>query len=167
MIEKIINKLLLVVQFLAGVFFTTLFLAHMLRILLRNLIGITWFWIDGFSRLTFIWTIFLGATALYATDDHLVMDFFVAKMKPAAKKRLDFGIHLAFLFLALVIVVYGFLVLKVRMRIPYTHWNVPTGYAYLAAPVCGILMLIFCAYKLWLYSRGRKKDSSQVTELEK
>ena len=94
------------------------------------------------------------------------MDFFVTKMKPSAKKRLDFGINLAFLVLALVVVVYGFLVFKVRLRIPYTHWNVPTGYAYLAAPVCGILMLIFCVYKLWLYSRGRKKDSPQGTELE-
>lgn len=166
MIEKIINKVVLVVQLLAGIFFTNLFLAHMLRILLRNLIGITWFWIDGFSRLSFIWTIFLGATALYATDDHLVMDFFIAKMKPAAKQKLGFGINLAFLFLALVIIVYGMLVFKVRMRIPYTHWNVPTGYAYLAAPVCGILMLIFCVYKLWQYTRGRKRDASQSADLE-
>lgn len=154
MIDTFMKRLLRLIQFLAGALFTTVFLVSLMRILLRNLGGITWFWIDGFSRLTFIWTVFLGATALYATNDHLMMPYFVARMKPQTKKRLDILINLAFLVLATVLVTYGTLVFKVRMRIPYTAWNFPTGYAYLAAPVCGLLMILFCVHKLWQFARG-------------
>jgi TRAP-type C4-dicarboxylate transport system permease small subunit len=130
------------------------FLVNLLRILLRNVLGINWFWIDGFSRLAFIWTVFLGATSLYATDDHLVMDFFVGRMKPAARRRLALLIHSVFLLFTLVLVYYGFLVFKNRLRIPYTYWNVPTGYAYLAVPACALVMFAFCLRKLRRRARG-------------
>jgi len=165
MIDKFMTRLLQAVEFLAGGLFTIVFLTNLVRILLRNLVGITWFWMDGFSRLTFIWTVFLGATVLYATDDHLVMNYFVAQIKPKAKRQLDFIINLVFLVLTVVIIFYGLLVFKVRMRIPYTHWNVPTGYAYLAAPVCGLLMLIFCLYKLGQIIRGKESASVEKTDL--
>lgn len=148
MIDRIMKRTLKAVQLLAGTAFSALFAVNLLRILLRNVLGITWFWIDGFSRLSFIWTVFLGAAALYATDDHLVMDFFVGRMGAAARRRLALAINLVFLLFVLALVYYGFLVFKVRLRIPYTYWNVPTGYAYLAAPVSGILMLLFCLHKL-------------------
>jgi TRAP-type C4-dicarboxylate transport system permease small subunit len=160
MIDRIMSRLLETVRLLAGTAFTALFLVNLVRIVLRNLIGITWFWIDGFSRLSFIWTVFLGATALYATDDHLVMDFFVGKMKATARKKLALAINVVFLVFTLALIYYGFLVFKLRLRIPYTYWNVPTGYAYLAAPVCGILMLLFCLHKLahWASGRGSLGD---------
>jgi len=148
MIDAIFARLLRGVQISAGLFFMILFAVNILRILLRNFAGITWFWIPGFSRLVFIWTVFLGTTALYATDDHLLMDFFVNKMRSATRRRLDIFIHLVFLVFVVCLVVYGFMVFRVRMNIPYTSWNFPTGYAYLAVPVCGILMLIFCLNKL-------------------
>ncbi len=164
MIDKFMTCLLRVVQFLAGGLFTAVFLTSFTRILLRNLVGITWFWMDGFSRMTFIWTVFLGATALYATDDHLVMNYFVAKIKPKTKRKLDLIINLVFLVLTVVIIFYGSLVFKVRMRIPYTHWNVPTGYAYLAAPVCGLLMFIFCLYKLGQIILGKESTTVEKTD---
>jgi TRAP-type C4-dicarboxylate transport system permease small subunit len=162
MIDRLMKRLLQAVQLLAGTAFTALFVVTLLRILLRNVIGISWFWIDGFSRLSFIWTVFLGASSLYATDDHLVMDFFVGKMNATARKRLALAINLVFLLFVLALIYYGFLVFKVRLRIPYTYWNVPTGYAYLAAPVCGILMLLFCLQKLAHHVRGR--DGAGETE---
>jgi TRAP-type C4-dicarboxylate transport system permease small subunit len=148
MIDAIFARLLRGVQISTGLVFMILFAVNILRILLRNFAGITWFWIPGFSRLVFIWTVFLGTTALYATDDHLLMDFFVNKMRSATRRRLDIFIHLVFLVFVVCLVVYGFMVFRVRMNIPYTSWNFPTGYAYLAVPVCGILMLIFCLNKL-------------------
>jgi TRAP-type C4-dicarboxylate transport system permease small subunit len=153
MIDTFMKRLLRLVQFLAGLLFTTVFTVNLLRILLRNLGGITWFWIDGFSRLTFIWTVFLGATALYATNDHLLMPYFVTRVKPQTKKWLDIIVNLGFLVLAGVLIIYGTLVFKVRLRIPYTAWHFSTGYAYLAVPVCGLLMLLFCLHKLWQFAR--------------
>jgi TRAP-type C4-dicarboxylate transport system permease small subunit len=147
-IDRLFAKLLKGVQISAGIFFTLLFVVNILRILLRNFFGITWFWIPGFSRLVFIWTVFLATTALYVTDDHLIMDFFINKMQPGRKRKLQIVINFVFLVLVLVLITYGFMVFQVRMRVPYTSWNFPTGYAYLAVPVCGILMLVFCLNKL-------------------
>ncbi|MFW6236000.1 MAG: TMEM165/GDT1 family protein, partial [Desulfovibrionales bacterium] len=44
------------------------------------------------------WTVFLGATALYAAEDHLIMDYFVQKMATRRKERLDFAINAVFFF---------------------------------------------------------------------
>jgi len=151
-VNKVINrlfaKLLKGVQISAGICFTLLFAVNILRILLRNFFGITWFWIPGFSRLVFIWTVFLATTALYVTDDHLIMDFFINKMQPGRKRKLQIVINFVFLAFVMALITYGFMVFQVRMRVPYTSWNFPTGYAYLAVPVCGILMLFFCLNKL-------------------
>jgi len=147
-IDRLFTKLLKGVQISAGIFFTLLFAVNILRILLRNFFGITWFWIPGFSRLVFIWTVFLATTALYVTDDHLIMDFFINKMQPGRKRKLQIVINFVFLVFVMALITYGFMVFQVRMRVPYTSWNFPTGYAYLAVPVCGILMLVFCLNKL-------------------
>jgi TRAP-type C4-dicarboxylate transport system permease small subunit len=146
--DKLFTRLLTCVQISTGICFTALLILNILRILLRNFIGITWFWIPGFSRMVFIWTVFLGTTALYATDDHLIMDFFVNKMLPETKRKLSIIIHFVFLIFVCLLIIYGFYVFQVRMRIPYTSWNFPTGYAYLAVPVCGTLLLLFCLNKL-------------------
>lgn len=148
MIDGIFARLVGIVQISAGLFFVMLFGVNILQILLRNFVGITWFWIPGFSRLVFIWTVFLGTAALYATDDHLLMDFFVNKMRPETRRRLDIFINLVFFVFLVCLIVYGLMVFKVRMNVPYTSWNFPTGYAYLAVPVCGVLMLAFCLNKL-------------------
>ena len=148
MIDGIFAGLLRGVQISAGLLFMMLFAVNILRILLRNFVGITWFWIPGFSRLVFIWTVFLGTAALYASDDHLLMDFFVNKMRSETRRWLDIFIHLVFLVFIVCLIVYGYMVFRVRMNVPYTSWNFPTGYAYLAVPVCGVLMLIFCLNKL-------------------
>lgn len=148
MIDRLFAWLLKGVQISAGISFTLLFGVNILRILLRNFFGITWFWIPGFSRLVFIWTVFLATTSLYVTDDHLIMDFFINKLAPDRKRKLYILINFVFLVFVLVLITYGYLVFQVRMRVPYTSWNFPTGYAYLAVPVCGILLLFFCLNKL-------------------
>ena len=65
--DRLLDALLRAVQLLAGTAFLAVFLVNLLRILLRNVLGINWFWIDGFSRLAFIWTVFLGATVEFGT----------------------------------------------------------------------------------------------------
>ena len=154
MIDRMLKRLALAVQFLAGVAFVAVFSVNLMRIVLRNLIGTTWFWIDGFSRLAFIWMVFLGATALYAANDHLVMDFLLDRVQPAARRALKLFTDLVFFGFTLVLVYYGYLVFVARLGIPYTYWNVPTGYAYLAVPVNGVLMGLYSLRKLVQHIRG-------------
>jgi TRAP-type C4-dicarboxylate transport system permease small subunit len=64
------------------------------------------------------------------------------------RRWLDIFANLVFLIFIVCLIVYGYMVFRVRMNVPDTSWNFPTGYAYLAVPVCGILMLAFCLNKL-------------------
>ena len=146
--EWLAKKLTWILERLAGITFSGLFLVTILNITLRNLGGVTWLWIPGMSRLLFIWTVFLGTAVLYEREDHLIMDFFVNKMKASKRAKLDLIINSVFLIFLALLIIYGLMVVRVRMGISFETWNFPTAYAYLAAPVSGIIMIFLCINKL-------------------
>ena len=133
---------------MAGILFTGVFLVTVLNIVLRNVAGIAWLWIPGASRLMFIWTVFLGAAVLYYHNDHLLMDYFVARVSPENKRKLDFLIHSVFLVFLVLLMVYGAEIARIRMRISFETWKFPTGVAYFAVPTASLFMIIFCVNKL-------------------
>lgn len=127
----------------AGSLFLVIFVLYVVQILLRYVWGGTWLWTPDFIRFLFIWGVFLGATVLYATGGHLTMDFFVRNLAPRKKLLLELWIDLASSAFFLLLIVKGWEIADKRMRIPFDTWDLPTGYAYAAAPVCGALMLLF------------------------
>ena len=140
-----IQKLLAVI---AGVLFGGVFAVTVLNIVLRNVAGIAWLWIPGASRLMFIWTVFLGAAVLYYHNDHLLMDYFVARITPHKRRKIDILIHGVFLVFLVLMIIYGTEIARVRMRISFETWKFPTGVAYLAVPVASGFMCFFCINKL-------------------
>ena len=132
----------------SGVLFGGVFLVTVLNITLRNLGGVTWLWIPGLSRLLFIWTVFMATAVLYERHDHLIMDFFVSKFSPRRRKTLELSINIVFLVFLVLFVLYGLSIARVRMRISFETWKFPTGVAYLAAPVSGAIMMLFCVNKI-------------------
>jgi TRAP-type C4-dicarboxylate transport system permease small subunit len=132
----------------SGVLFGGVFLVTVLNITLRNLGGVTWLWIPGLSRLLFIWSVFLATAVLYERNDHLIMDFFVNKFSPQRKKSLELTINMVILLFLILFVLYGLSIARVRMRISFETWKFPTGVAYLAAPVSGAIMMLFCVNKI-------------------
>ena len=151
--NEVLDKGLAIVT---GVLFGGLFLVTVLNIVLRNLGGIAWLWIPGMTKFLFIWTVFLGTAVLYNRNDHLVMDFFSNRFSAVRRRVLDIVIHAVFLVLLLVLVIYGFIVVEIRMGIPFETWQFSTGYAYLAVPVAAIFMTYFCVSKLVHLVKGEK-----------
>jgi TRAP-type C4-dicarboxylate transport system permease small subunit len=146
--DKLCDRTQKLLTFLAGALFTGVFVITVLNIVLRNMAGIAWLWIPGASRLLFIWTVFLGAAVLYYHNDHLLMDFFVAKISTKNKRRLDLVIHGLFLVFLVLLMIYGTEIARVRMRISFETWKFPTGIAYFAAPVSAAFMALFGLNKL-------------------
>lgn len=146
--DKICDKTQKALAFLAGLLFSGVFVVTVLNIVLRNVAGIAWLWIPGASRLMFIWTVFLGAAVLYYHNDHLLMDYFVAKIAPQNKRKFDLVIHGIFLLFLIALIVYGTEIARVRMRISFETWKFPTGVAYFAAPVASGFMALFGINKL-------------------
>lgn len=133
-----------VIENTAAVLFIALLGFTSLNIVLRNVLGVSWLFVGGLLRLMFIWMVFLGTSALYYRNDHLVMDFFQGKMPPRMRGAVVLTGEILFLVVTLVLIGYGIEVTRVRMDIPFETWNVPTGYAYLAVPVCAFIMALFC-----------------------
>lgn len=155
--QKIIHTLVAGIQWLSGILFLTLFLLNTLQITLRYFWGISWLWVPDLSRLLFIWMVFLGTSVLYARHEHLVMDFFVNKMKDTHRKKLNLLMDLVLGGFLAILILKGIEITKVRMRIPFDTWNLPSGYAYIAVPVCSALMLFITLVRFIRYFRERRK----------
>jgi TRAP-type C4-dicarboxylate transport system permease small subunit len=152
MLDTFVRKCCAGMEAVAGVIFLTLFGLNIVRIAMRYFAGAAWIWLPDFSRLLFIWVVFIGASVLVARNEHLVMDFFVAKLKSAAARRLGIVIRFSELAFFGVMLVGGVRIVDVRMRIPFDTWDFPTGWAYLAVPVCAVFMIVF-AINAMMHSR--------------
>ena len=143
-------------EWVAGTLFLALFVLNILRIALRYFFGIAWLWEPDCSRLLFIWIVFIGATVLYVGKGHLAVDFFLSRMQPRTRGRMHFMIDLVTAVFLAVLVVKGIEVTKVRMGIPFDTWDLPTGYAYVAVPICSVLMTIVAVIRMTEYIFERR-----------
>jgi TRAP-type C4-dicarboxylate transport system permease small subunit len=143
MFDRIVRKTLDILQVVAGALFCALFVLNILRIAMRYIAGSAWIWLPDVSRLLFIWTVFVGASVLVGRNGHLLMDYFLEKMGATARTVAQVVIQLGQILFCLVMVTGGTRIAIVRMRIPFDTWDAPTGWAYLAVPVCGALMIAF------------------------
>ena len=150
---RIANKL----EYFAGALFLLLFLLNILRIFLRYFLGIAWLWEPDFCRLLFIWIVFTGATVLYVGKGHLVVDYFLNRMKSKARERVHFVIDLITVIFLAALVLKGIEVTKVRMRIPFDTWDLPTGYAYMVVHICSLIMIIATLVRMAKYLFERRE----------
>lgn len=140
-----------------GILFLVFFILNLLRIGLRYLWGIAWLWEPDLSRLLFVWIVFLGTTVLYSRKEHLGVDYFLIRMKPRTREKVGLLIEVATLLFLAVLVWKGLEVTKVRMRIPFDTWDLPTGYAYVAVPVCAAVMIGLTGERILTFLCKRRK----------
>jgi TRAP-type C4-dicarboxylate transport system permease small subunit len=152
-IERAVGNL----EWVAGTLFLALFLLNLLRIFLRYFLGVAWLWEPDFSRLLFIWIVFIGATVLYVGKGHLVVDYFLNRMQPKNRERMHFVIDWVTLIFLVVLFFKGIEVTRVRMKIPFDTWDLPTGYAYIAVPICSAIMTIITLIRVSNFLQGRRK----------
>lgn len=161
-IKRFTKYLVNLIQLIAGILFSLLFILNVTKIVLRYFWGISWIWLPDFSRLLFIWMVFLGTSALFYYKDHLLMDYFVKKMDRILLKKVNLFIDFSLIIFFLVLITRGYEVSIVRMRIPFDMWDIPTGYAYASIPFCGILMLIFTIERIIneIYPEAKKDNGN-------
>ena len=108
----------------------------------RYLFGVGAVWIPDLTRLLFIWLVFLGTALMHQRKRHLVIDVLLLRFPGPARRMIEALIGLGMLGLAGVIAVVGWRIMQIRMDIPYTGLEIPTGYAYLAVPVAAALIAV-------------------------
>jgi TRAP-type C4-dicarboxylate transport system permease small subunit len=139
-VHRLLDVVASTIEAIMAALFASLFAVTILNIVLRNLAGIAWMWIPGFMRLAFIWLSFLGIAAVMRRGEHLVIDVLQRTLGARARRISLLLIHLSLLPFYGVLLVFGIEVTRVRMRVPFDTWAVPTGYAYLAVPVAAALL---------------------------
>ena len=142
------DRLGTVIAWLVGIVFIVLFLLSGWQIVLRNFIGGSWRWIPAYSRLLFIWMVFLGAAVLYKRDEHLAMTFLVHRLRLRTQWIIGLITHVAMSYVFVEMILFGIRVTETRMRIRFDTWPLATGYAYAAVPVASALLLVFSLEKI-------------------
>jgi len=125
----------------------------------RYLFGVGAVWIPDLTRLLFIWMVFLGTALMHQRKRHLAIDFLLHKFPRPARRTIDALIGMGMLGLVSVMAVVGWRIMQIRMDIPYTGLEIPTGYAYLAVPVAAALMAFTSLANLWEWvQEGRQGE---------
>ena len=140
---------------LLGIFFL-----NMYQVIGRYLFGIGAVWIPDLTRLLFIWMVFLGTVLMYLRRRHLVIDFVQVRMPAGVRRVTETVIAASMLALSLILARVGWRIAMIRMDIPYTGLEIPTGVAYLAVPLAGLLLALLSAGQLWQLLRP--DDSAEL-----
>ena len=162
--RALLDTVHLAAKWLTGMAFLAIFALAVVQIVLRYVIGDTWLWAPDLMRLLFVWAVFLGAAALYHSGEHLSVDFFIEGLGPRSRRALGLATEAASAAFFLLLVVKGWEIAAKRMRVPFDTWDLPTGYAYAAAPVCAFLMLLIALERIVTRCRERaiRKDEEHV-----
>jgi TRAP-type transport system small permease protein len=134
-----------------------IFLLNLYQVGGRYLFGIGAAWIPDVTRFLFIWMVFLGTALVHLQKKHLVIDFFQLRMPYPLRRATKALINAGMLLMAVLLLLVGWRIMQIRMDIPYTGWEIPTGYAYLAVPVAAALIALTSLMSLWEWVSGGKR----------
>ncbi len=137
------------------------FLMNLYQVGGRYLFGVGAVWIPDVTRFLFIWMVFLGTALMHLRRKHLVIDFVLVHLPSHLRRAAELTISAAMLAMAGVLLTVSWRITVIRMDIPYTGWEVPTGYAYLAVPVAAGLIGLTNLANLWDWLR---RQAGQRTE---
>jgi TRAP-type C4-dicarboxylate transport system permease small subunit len=144
-----------------GAALLVIFFLNMYQVGGRYLFGIGAVWIPDVTRFLFIWMVFLGTALMHLRGSHLVIDFIQMRLPASLRRATEMVISGAMLAMAGVLLAVGWRIMEIRMDIPYTGWEVPTGYAYLAVPVAAALIGLISLGNLWDWvqrAKGHRTD---------
>jgi TRAP-type C4-dicarboxylate transport system permease small subunit len=154
-LSRILGALDRVLSFALGAMLICIFSLNLYQVGGRYLFGVGAVWIPDLTRLLFIWMVFLGTALVHQRKRHLVIDVLLLKIPGPTRRTIEALIALGMLGLAGVMAAAGWRIMQIRMDIPYTGLEIPTGYAYLAVPVAAALIALTSLVNLWEWVRQR------------
>ncbi|NLK41515.1 MAG: TRAP transporter small permease [Planctomycetes bacterium] len=122
-------------------------------------------WTEEVAINLLMWVSLLGASVAYGEKAHLGVDYFVGKLHPQAQALTEIIVNIIVaLFAALILIGGGYVLvsetLKVGGRLPALQ--VKIGYMYLAVPISGAFILLFCIENIIEILSGKRSSSCAV-----
>ena len=151
MFKSVRHKLTALLEILVIVTMGILVLDVLWGVVSRFVLGAQSRWTEELATMLLIWASLLGAGAAFGDKGHLGVDYFVKKLHPDAQKMMSVVITLAIGFFAGAVMVYGGYVLVSKTLASgqvSPAMGLPVGYVYLAVPISGLFVLLYCVEDL-------------------
>jgi TRAP-type C4-dicarboxylate transport system permease small subunit len=126
-------------------------------------------WTEELATFLLVWVSLLGAAVAYGQRSHLGLDYFFNKLHPEAKRLAEIGINGIVAVFAAVVMVGGGYVLVVRNLASgqlSAALQVEMAWVYLAVPLSGLFILLFCAENVVELARGREEPPAPAAARE-
>lgn len=117
----------------------------------RFILGAPSRWTEEVATFLLIWVALLGAAVAFSRDEHLGLDYFAKKLDADAQRLLAVivqGLIISFTGSAMVFGGYVLVTETLRSGQVTPALGIKMGYVYLAVPVSGMFILMFCAERI-------------------
>lgn len=159
MLKRIVQKTLLAQEMMGTALLAIFFIAILIQIAARYA-GIPLLWTEELANYSFIWAVFMGASAMVYHRAHFCFTFFKDRFTGKKAAMYDLFVSLAMLCFTVPILYYGIIIVKEFWD--YNWISLPwakMGYTWLCVPITGFTMTLYTSWQIGediLKIRGRE-----------
>ena len=134
----------------------------------RFILGAPSRWTEEVATFLLIWVALLGAAVAFSRDQHLGLDYFAKKLDADARLLLAIIAQiLIVVFTGSAMVIGGYTLVSETLSAGQVTpaLGIKMGYVYLAVPVSGIFIIVFCLERIIDLVSGAKTDRSDEADV--
>jgi TRAP-type C4-dicarboxylate transport system permease small subunit len=136
LIEQVVNKV-------AIILFSVVFVTMLLQIFFRYVLDSPLVWTEELCRYLFIWTCFLGWTIALRQKSHIRISFFIERLPPSLAKGVTFVFQILIFVFLIQLFRYGIAMTMRSFSVPTITLFFSWAYVYLAVPLSAAIMLLY------------------------
>jgi len=143
MLEKTARILEHMVNRIATVLFSVIFITMLLQIFFRYMLDSPLVWTEELCRYLFIWTCFLGWTIALRRKSHIRISYFIELLPYSLGKMVTFVFQLLIFVFLIQLLRYGIAMTARSFSVPTITLFFSWAYVYLAVPLSAAIMLLY------------------------
>ena len=163
MLERLATRIEQVVNLLAIVAFSIIFLVVLLQIFFRFILHSPFVWAEELSRCLFIWVCFFGWIIALRRGTHIRVTFFLDMLPVQIRRILLIGLQFIAIFFLAYLGWYGSALALRSANVPTVTLFFTWMYVYLAVPVSAVIMLLYTVLDIIKLFRGQSITISPET----
>jgi TRAP-type C4-dicarboxylate transport system permease small subunit len=138
------------------ILFTIIIVSVSLQVLFRYVLNDPLVWSEELARFAFLWMVFLGLGLAERDDQHIAVDYFVARMPTGPQKVIRIAVEIFCIIVIAVICYQSIGIIKVQAAMRSVALNISMAYTAIAVPIG---FVILCIYKLLSIARIAKTEN--------
>ncbi len=118
-------------------------------------------WTEEVAINLMLWVSMLGASVAYGAKAHLGVDYFVGKLHPQAQALAEVLVNVIVGVFAAVVLLGGGAILvreTLAANVILPAMQIKAGYMYLAVPISGVFILLFCVENIIEIASGKRSE---------